>query len=181
MNVFRPPGSSSVPRFRPVDTRKRAQIVAIVLAVCTGIGAAAWTFGVNSEDDFSTSCEREDYVVPTPDQNEVNVYNGSGLIGLGAQISEELRNRGFNIAKVDNDPLARKIRGTGELRFGEAARVSNILDTLRSWQPGLVLVNDGRRGQEVDFVMGLKFQSLLADPVPPPDMPKTACKPDSDS
>lgn len=181
MNVFRPPGSSSVPRFRPVNTRKRIQVVAIVLAACTGIGILAWTFGVNSQNDFSTSCEREDYVPPTPDQTQVNVYNGSGLIGLGAAISQELRNRGFNIAKVENDPLARKIRGTGELRFGDAAEVTNILDTLRSWQPGLVLVNDKRPGQDVDFVMGLKFQSLLTDPVPPPNLPKAACKPGSDS
>lgn len=178
--MFRPPGSSSVPRFRPVNTRKRAQVVAIVLAACTAIGAAAWTFGVNSEDDFSRNCEREEYVVPSPDQTQVNVYNGSGLIGLGAQIAQELRDRGFNVAKIENDPLARKIRGTGELRYGDPAEVTNILDTLRSWQPGLVLVNDGRRGTDVDFVMGLKFQSLLTEPVPPPNLPQAACKPESD-
>ncbi len=179
MNLFRPPGSSTLPRFRPVNTRKRAQVVAIVLAVCTAIGAAAWTFGVNSEDDFSTECERDEYVAPVPDSNKVNVYNGTGIIGLGAEISTKLQGLGFTIGTVGNDPLARKIRGTGELRYGDAAELTNLIPALRSWQPGMVLVKDRRKGNEVDFVLGQKFESLLEKPEPPPGTPQTACKPSS--
>lgn len=187
MNVFRPPGSSTLPRFRPVNTRKRARTVAIVLASCTVLGVGAWTFGVNPNGDWKTECQRDEYVAPVPDGTIVNVYNGSGIGGLGAKISADLQTRGFTTGKIENDPLARKIRGTGELRYGDLAANTNIvpgsatlvtiLDALRSWQPGMVLVNDHRKGADVDFVTGATFSSLRDVAEPPPGTPKGACKP----
>lgn len=177
MNILRPPGSSTLPRFRPVNHRRRVQVVAITLGVCAALGTAAWTFGINNGEPLTYACTQDKYVVPTPDRTPVNVLNSVGPVGAGAMTAQALKDRGFNVAKFDKDDEARKIRGTGELRFGDAAKLTNILDTLRSWQPGLVLVNDGRKGPGVDFVVGLKFQSLLAEPVPPPGTPKSACKP----
>ncbi|HUR73784.1 MAG TPA: LytR C-terminal domain-containing protein [Sporichthya sp.] len=175
MNVFRPPGSSTLPRFRPVNTRKRVQVVAIVLAACIGIGIVAWTLGVNSQNDFSTECERDQYVPPVPDATLVNVYNGTQIIGLGATVADELRAHGFTIGKIENDPLRRKIRGTGELRGGTSG--AHNIEALRSWQPGLAVVDDGRKGPEVDFVLGAKFTKLNDTAEPPPGTPQTACKP----
>ncbi|GAA0633794.1 hypothetical protein GCM10009547_42230 [Sporichthya brevicatena] len=180
MNVFRPPGSSSVPRFRPVNTRKRVRNVSIVLASCTVLGIGAWTFGVNPNGDWRTKCERGEYVAPRPDPVTVNVYNGTGLGGLAATIKTQLEEKGFQIGEVANDPIGRKIRGTGEVRYGAAAETTNIIRALRSWQPGMVLVKDRRPGPEVDFVMGQKFDALLEKPEPPPDTPKAACKSDSE-
>ncbi len=175
--MFRPPGSSTLPRFRPVNTRKRARNVAIVLAACVALGGAAWQFGVNSEDDFSTECERDEYVAPVPDPTVVNVYNGTGIIGLGATVAEDLRARGFLIGRIENDPLRRKIRGTGELRAGISG--AHNVEALRSWQAGMSVVDDGRRGPEVDFVLGAKFDTLNDKAAPPPGTPQTACKPNT--
>jgi hypothetical protein len=149
--------------------------VAIVLAACIALGLAAWQFGVNSEDDFSTECERDEYVAPAPDATLVNVYNGTQTIGLGQTVAEELRSRGFTIGKIENDPLRRKIRGTGELRGSESG--AHNIEALRSWQPGMVVVDDKRRGPEVDFVLGAKFDKLNDKAEPPPGTPQTACKP----
>ena len=180
MNVFRPPGSSTLPRFRPVNTRRRYQVVAIVLASCTVLGVGAWVFGVNSRTDFTTTCAPSDYVAPVPDPAAVNVFNGTQTIGLGATVADALRAHGFTIGEIKNDPLRRKIRGTGELRGGPAA--AHNIDALRAWQPGMVVVNDTRPGRgptEVDFVLGAKFVALSDKAEPPPGTPKAACKPQS--
>lgn len=173
--MFRPPGSSTLPRFRPVNTRKRMRNVAIVVALFTVLGGVAWQFGVNSEDDFSTECERDEYVAPIPDPTVVNVYNGTGIIGLAVTVADELRNRGFTIGRVENDPERRKIRGTGELRAGTSG--AHNVEALRAWQAGMQVVDDKRRGPEVDFVMGAKFDKLNDKAEPPPGTPQAACKP----
>lgn len=180
MNIIRPPGSSTLPRFRPVNQRRRVTVVAITLAACTIIGTAAWTFGVNSASDFTTECQREDYVAPTPDRVAVNVYNGTQIVGLGVVVADELKKRGFLIGKVDNDPLRRKIRGTGELRGGPLGGASDRqINALQAWQPGMVIVRDPKgKGPIVDFVLGAKFDKLRDVPEPPPGTPKSACKPD---
>jgi hypothetical protein len=153
------------------------RVVAIVLASCTVLGVGAWVFGVNPNGDWKTECQRDEYVAPVPDPVQVNVFNGTQTVGLGATVADALRSKGFVVGDVKNDPLGRKIRGTGELRYGDAAETTNIVKAIRSWEPGLVLVNDHRKGADVDFVTGAKFQSLLDTAQPPPDTPKTACKP----
>jgi hypothetical protein len=175
VNVFRPPGSSTLPRFRPVNTRKRVQVVAIVLASCTVLGVGAWVFGVNSRTDFTTTCALNDYVPPVPDPAAVNVFNGTQTIGLGATVADALRAHGFTVGEIRNDPLRRKIRGTGELRAGDSG--AHNVEALRAWQPGMVVVNDHRKGPEVDFVLGAKFVALSDKAEPPPGTPKAACKP----
>lgn len=180
MNIIRPPGSSSLPRFRPVNHRRRVQVVAITLGACTLIGTAAWTFGVNSGSDFTKECQRDEYVAPIPDPVAVNVYNGTSIIGLGAIVADELKKRGFQIGEVGNDPLRRKIRGTGELRGGALGGASDRqINALQAWQPGMVVVREERRkGPVVDFVLGAKFDKLRDVPEPPPGTPQSACKPD---
>jgi hypothetical protein len=178
VNVFRPPGSSTLPRFRPVNTRKRVRVVAIVLASCTALGVGAWVWGVDPNEDFTTECQRDDYVAPVPDPVTVNVYNGTQTIGLGATVADALRQRGFTIGEIKNDPLGRKIRGTGEVRTGEGTDTTNIVDALRSWQPGMVVTKERTtKAHEVDFVLGAKFEALKDKAEPPPGTPKGACKP----
>ena len=178
--MFRPPGSSTLPRFRPVNTRKRVRVVAIVLASCTALGVGAWVWGVDPSEDFTTECQRDEYVAPVPDPVVVNVYNGTQTVGLGVTVADALKARGFTVGDIKNDPLGRKIRGTGEIRYGSATETTNIVPALRSWQPGMVITTSRQAGaasNTVDFVMGAKFESLLEKAVPPPGTPKGACKP----
>jgi hypothetical protein len=113
-----------------------------------------------------------------PDPVTVNVYNGTQTIGLGQTVKDALAQRGFATGEVKNDPLGRKIRGTGEIRYGEGADTTNIIDALRSWQPGMVVVKERTtKPHQVDFVLGAKFVALNDKAEPPPGTPKGACKP----
>ncbi|MGQ0625504.1 MAG: LytR C-terminal domain-containing protein [Sporichthyaceae bacterium] len=147
-----------------------------VLAACAGIGTAAYTLGISSDASSRPDCQRADYVAPTPGRAPVNVYNSTPQGGLATNVASELKKRGFTIGEVDNDPLRRKIRGTGEIRGGPAGEAQ--IAALQAWQPGMVIVRDkGRRGPGVDFVMGLKFVELRAEPEAPPGAPPSACLP----
>lgn len=180
MNAFRPRGSSDVPRFRPVNHRRRVITVTTVLVGFAGIGAAAWTFGINSESSSRAECQRIEYVAPKPDSAPVRVFNSTPTGGLAIRVAGELAKRGFTIGSgegdVGNDPLRRKIRGTGEIRGGPAGETQ--IAALQAWQPGMVIIRDkSRRGPTVDFVMGLKFDKLRDVPEPPPGTPKYQCAP----
>ncbi|MGQ0632424.1 MAG: LytR C-terminal domain-containing protein [Sporichthyaceae bacterium] len=163
-----------------MDTRRRVITVTAVLAVCAGLGTAAWAFGINSDASSRPDCVRAEYVAPKPDRAPVRVFNSTPVGGLAIRVAGELAKRGFTIGTgeddVGNDPLRRKIRGTGEIRGGPAGEAQ--IAALQAWQPGMVIVRDrNRRGPTVDFVMGLKFEKLRDAPEPPPGAPRNQCVP----
>lgn len=176
MSLMRPPGRSDVPRFRPVDRRKRIKAVTVVGVVVVAIGCGAWAFGINSKSTPSAGCTLETYVPPPVQHTKVNVYNGTLKAGFAEQVADELRQRGFTIGQIANDPLRRKIRGTGEIRYGDDGKAQ--LDALRPWQGGMNPVFDGRNGADVDFVIGSKFESVYDAPKPPPGV-ELACIPNA--
>jgi len=59
------------------------------------------------------------------------VFNGTTRGGFAEQVADELRKRGFMVDKVGNDPLKRKIRGTGELRYGPTVAAGDQVKALR--------------------------------------------------
>lgn len=165
MTLFSPPSAGSgAPRFRPANTRRRVVSVLSVFVVFFAIGLAAWAFGVNSDSGAGEACQAPAPTEVVPDRTAVNVYNSTVVTGLAQEIADDLKARGFKIGEVDNDPLRRKIRGTGELRYGDAGQ--RQVEALRAWQPGMMLIKDDRRGPVVDFVLGTKFSKLNDEPVP---------------
>jgi LytR cell envelope-related transcriptional attenuator len=176
VSLMRPPGRSDVPRFRPVDRRKRIKAVTVVGVSVVAIGCGAWAFGINSKSKGSLGCTLETYVPPPVQHTKVNVYNGTLKAGFAEQVADELRQRGFTIGQIANDPLRRKIRGTGEIRYGDDGKAQ--LDALRPWQGGMNPVFDRRNGADVDFVIGAKFETLYDAPKPPPGV-EMACIPNA--
>jgi hypothetical protein len=140
------------------------------------IGTGAWAFGINHKSPPSAGCVLQTYVPPPVQHTKVNVYNSTLKAGFAEQVADQLRKLGFTIGQIDNDPLRRKIRGTGEIRYGEAGKAQ--LDALRPWQGGMNPVFDRRNGADVDFVLGAKFESLYPAPKPPPGV-ELACVPNS--
>jgi hypothetical protein len=173
---MRPPGRSDVPRFRPVDRRKRIKAVTIVGVSVVVIATGAWAFGINHKSPPSIGCTLETYVPPPVQHTKVNVYNGTLKAGFAETVADELRKLGFTIGQIANDPLRRKIRGTGEIRYGDAGKPQ--VDALRPWQGGMNPVFDRRNGADVDFVIGAKFESLYPAPKPPPGV-VLACVPNT--
>ena len=94
----------------------------------------------------------------SPEDVTVNIYNTTGRQGLARSTATELRDRGYLIATVSNDPMHRSVPGVAEIRYGtsgaEAAKLASAL------VPGATLQRDGRPDSSVDLVLGRTFRGV---------------------
>ena len=103
--------------------------------------------------------------LPAPVTVRVNVYNATSRQGLAASLARDLRDQGFVVAKVGNDPRHRTLVGRGEIRYGRAGALAAQL--ARTRMAGARLVRDHRRDATIDLVAGYEFEALRPPPVPP--------------
>ncbi len=102
--------------------------------------------------------------LPNPTEIKVNVYNATFLKGLAASTAADLKDRGFVIKEVGNDPKKLPITGVAEIRYGP--KTQSAAELLQFYFPGAELINDGRRGKLIDIALGTGFR-----PIPPqPDI-----------
>jgi hypothetical protein len=148
-----------VPRFRPVNKRRRVVAVSAVVVVLVGVGAGS-AYLVVRGGVTSAGCQRQAYVAPTPQSMPVNVYNSTTQGGLAQQVADQLQQRGFKRGTVGNDPLRRKIRGTGELRYNGPDGLTQV-NALLPWNLGMAPISDRDHATtSVDFVIGDSFTAL---------------------
>lgn len=97
---------------------------------------------------------------PKPADITVNVYNATDRDGLAGKTASDVRERGFKVATVTNDPLQRSVAGTAEVRYGKsgAAKAKVVLALVKGAKP----VRDARTDASVDLVLGDKFTALTA-------------------
>jgi len=69
-----------------------------------------------------------------------------------------LRERGFTVAEIDNDPLDKKITASAEIRYGATGRPA--ARTARLMVKDAKMVNDKRTDETVDLVLGKAFTTL---------------------
>jgi hypothetical protein len=150
--------------------RKRRQLIVLGVVVL-GLFFAFWYAWSYYQADNSArasrppaaTCAPYDPDVVTPETTRVNVYNASDRVGLAGSVARSLRERGFVIAKVANDPSSRKAPKVAEIRYG--ARGEAQAKLLRSTLPkGTTLVKDKRKVATVDLALGAKYTTLA--PVP---------------
>ena len=150
--------------------RKRRQLIVLGVVVL-GLFFAFWYAWSYYQADNSArasrppaaSCAPYDPNVVTPETTRVNVYNASDRVGLAGSVARSLRERGFVIAKVANDPSSRKAPKVAEIRYGAKGEAQAKL--LRSTLPkGTTLVKDKRKVATVDLALGAKYTTLA--PVP---------------
>lgn len=150
--------------------RKRRQLIVLGVVVL-GLFFAFWYAWSYYQADNSArasrppaaSCAPYDPNVVTPETTRVNVYNASDRVGLAGSVARSLRDRGFVIAKVANDPSSRKAPKVAEIRYGAKGEAQAKL--LRSTLPkGTTLVKDKRKVATVDLALGAKYTTLA--PVP---------------
>lgn len=126
---------------------------------------------------------RADMSLPAIGDITVAVYNGSRVAGTAATVAEEFRNRGFQVEPVRNAARRESVEGVAVLRYGpDAVGAAHVVDAYflakaeRQYDPG-------RRGPQIDVVIGDKFRSLaqrtdvniaLAD-MGPPKLPPQTC------
>lgn len=151
-----------------------AVLIPVVALVVIGVGFGIFTLmrsGSAAQPAASVSAApcptiSASAVQPLPDPTEikVNVYNATYLKGLAASTAADLKNRGFVIKNVGNDPKKLPITGVAEIRYGPKTQAAAEL--LQYYFPGAELINDGRRGKMIDIALGTGFR-----PIPPqPDI-----------
>ena len=96
--------------------------------------------------------------LPKPGTITVNVYNATNRAGLARNTAATLRERGFGIGSIANDPLGKSLTNVGEIRYGAKGKQNALL--LRYYVVGAVLVQDARTDTTVDVVLGLKFTAI---------------------
>lgn len=131
-------------------------------------GAGWWLWQRDTEEPGATAARSTcptssptPTVVP-PGDVKVNVYNATQRRGLAAKVATQLRKRGFQVAKVDNDPLKRRVTGMAEVRHSELGAAA--ARTVTAQVSTVVPVPDQRTNASVDLVLGAGFRAL--QPVP---------------
>ncbi len=166
MTMFTPAGVGGGRSYRQRGRRRGRRTVAVLLTVLLLAGAAgAWWWLDKREDDAvaaepTATCPP---VVPPPKtvrprDIQVNVYNATQRRGLAARVAGELRKRRFQIGKVENDPLSRKVTGIAEIR--SSPRGAGAARTVSAQAGKVVAVPDRRKDASVDFVIGAAFRRL---------------------
>lgn len=96
-----------------------------------------------------------------PSRVEVNIYNATRREGLAAQVARDLKERGFVVKTVANDPKQVEVTGRGELRHGTNGTKGAELVARHL---GAVEDNpDDRERAAVDVVLGPDYRHLVRE------------------
>jgi hypothetical protein len=133
----------------------------IFLAVLAVVASVVW-WNVFRQDaaesaDQAAACETAQKAPPSLDPKTVSVrvLNATDQAGLAQRVADELKQRGFTVAEVANDPSEREVTGVGEIRHGP--RGADAAAFLRAFLPHGRDYLDTRATAQVDFVLGPEF------------------------
>lgn len=161
-------GDTYVP-FRSRTRRRRRLIaagVAGVLVLTAGIYGVATLLAGPAPAPAAVACPAHTAkptpaaALPNPAQVTVNVYNASAKRGAAAATATVLKQRGFTIGKVTNDPLKENLAIAAQVRGG-AAGVADMR-VVAAEVSGSQLQSDSRGDTTVDLVLGSGFTALSA-------------------
>jgi hypothetical protein len=107
--------------------------------------------------------------LPPAGQIKLNVYNSTTRHGLAASTANVLKQRGFAIGKVTNDPLKANLTVAAQIRGGSAG--SPAMRVVAAEVTGSELRPDARTDGSVDLVLGAGFTALAS-----PDQVSAALK-----
>lgn len=161
--MLTPRGAGGHKVVRRRGTVRRVVVAVIVLLAIGGAAGAAWWQASDSPD--STTAARPRCPEPSPAPTvvpatkvRVNVYNATDKKGLAGRVATQLRNRGFKVAKIDNDPARRVVTGVAEVRSSSLG--AGPARTVGAQVDSFVAVPDQRRDASVDLVIGAAFIHL---------------------
>ncbi|MFF5495696.1 LytR C-terminal domain-containing protein [Streptomyces aquilus] len=213
MSMLTPPGmggkyritGDKYPRMR--RPRRRGRLVVALVASVAALGLVGWgtlqLIGIFTGNDdkasaagpkadcatkASPSASASAAAYPKPSQITVNVFNATPRAGLAKKTADALKKRGFKIGDVGNatKEFDKKVKGAG-LLLGRTSAMSTSLEVLGTQVAGAETRADGRKGADVDLIIGTEFKSLakkadadkalaaLGKPQPEPSSSKKAC------
>lgn len=175
-------GDDYVP-FRSRTKRRRRLIVTVTVAA---VLLAAGGFGVVSlfsspaQAPAASACtgkanaaaaaaHKVDPRLPATAQIKVNVYNSTDRHGLAAATAALLKQRGFTVLKVTNDPLKANLTVSAQIRGATAD--APAMHVVAAEVTGSQLKPDARTDGTVDLVLGAGFTALAS-----PDQVSAALK-----
>ncbi|MFZ1578139.1 MAG: LytR C-terminal domain-containing protein [Nostocoides sp.] len=153
----------------PQRTRQiRAAIVLIVALAFLG-GAFYQAYSYIQDDSETPTTLASDCATGTAEQPIakpstviVNVYNATDTVGLAAGVARSMRERGYEVGEIDNDPLEKSIKGVAEIRYGDSGRAA--ARSVRLAVRDAKLINDKRTDETVDLVIGDGYEKLSPAP-----------------
>ena len=92
----------------------------------------------------------------------LNVYNSTDRRGLAAAVAKVAEDRGFQVKAIANDPKRAHVKQVAQIRYGPEGASSAKL--VHQHVPKAVLVNDKRKGDTVDLVVGAAWKSFGPEP-----------------
>lgn len=174
-------GDEYVP-FRSRTKRRRRMIVTAALAALLlaagGYGVVS-LFSSPAQAPAATACANKanaaaaartvEPKLPAAAQIKLNVYNSTGRQGLAAATAATLKQRGFAIGKVTNDPLKANLTVSAQIRGATAS--APAMRVVAAEVAGSQLKPDARTDGTVDLVLGSGFTALAS-----PDQVSAALK-----
>jgi hypothetical protein len=162
----------------------RLLLVALLLAA---VAAGTWWWYLGSSEPEVAARPTPSCPAPSPtptvlppSEVTVNVYNATDRRGLAARVARQLRQRGFAVRRVDNDPTGRTVTGLAEVRSGPGGE--DAARTVIAHVGGGVGVPDQRDRRRVDLALGPEFRRLeptaaAAEALRPTPQPRpTGCR-----
>jgi hypothetical protein len=151
----------------PAQRRARRQAITLIvvcgLLLVSFLFAAAYYGGWFDKPKAAaapTPCRTAPTNTLKPSQVKVNVYNASKRNGLARKVAGEMKDRGFVVGTIANDPLRHTVTTTAEVRYGSKGKAGAQL--VSSEIPGSKVVVDKRKDASVDLVLGSSYVDLSA-------------------
>jgi len=143
--------------------RVRALVFVGVLLVVAAVVTLV-VIGKDSQRSAEAGCPadwpRADLTLPATRDIIVAVFNGTKDTSTSAAVAGDFRNRGFQVRPPAKNAKPEKVAGVAVLRHGpDAVGAAHVV---RAYFLGKATLDydAGRRGTQIDVVIGAKFQSL---------------------
>lgn len=133
-------------------------VAGMVLVGMVQRGELELKLGAGKPSPTPFACPTETLKYPANKTVVVNIYNGSSVEGAAGKVAAELKKRGYQVKKIDNeviDPVAPSVIISG--RDGHAGAFN-----LQRNFPNSEYLEDDRQDATVDVVLTGQFGSLVA-------------------
>jgi hypothetical protein len=165
MSMLTPLGKGGRQAVRRGDRPSRRGAVLLAVLLTAALAGTAWWVAHRDTADSAAATPRRTCPAPStpppvvaPTAVRVNVYNATDKRGLASRVAAEMKRRGFQVGKVDNDPLKRQVTGAAEVRSSTAG--AGAARTVSAQVGTVVAVPDQRTNASVDLVLGAAFVRL---------------------
>jgi hypothetical protein len=151
--------------YRVRRRRRSTVVIAVVLLALAGAFYYASSYWRASEPKAGPCSTEPATDLLQPRDVSLNVYNATSRRGLAAAVAKGADKRGFSVKAVANDPKNATVKGVAQIRFGPEGADSARL--LKQYVPKATYVNDKRKGDTVDLVVGDAWQAFGPTPAAP--------------